>query len=273
MKTLHIISLTTICLGGVLLTGLLPHHAAAYERYIDPDGGCITCHGEFTDDTSTKSPPTVFPNGGKHGMHRNSSDMDTDCALCHSSGDNRNPYIGSSDGIPGEVAGLGCTGCHVASGLRAHHIANNVPDDCYDCHDEEIPPAESESPLYYGTAYTKANNPCNDALVSKTNENWSVGDFKGLDNDGDNLYDLADFDCGPPYRLVSAVREGDNVRITWETVGGRTDAVQASDDVDGTYSDVSAQIPNLGVGLATTNFVEVGGATNTTRFYRVRYAP
>jgi hypothetical protein len=120
---------------------------------------------------------------------------------------------------------------------------------------------------------TKVNNPTNDVMASNTNENWSVDDFLGTDNDGDNLYDLADFDCGPPYQLVDIVREGDNVRVSWETVGGRTDAVQASGDVDGTYTDVSGSITNLGVGLATTNFVEIAGATDTNRFYRVRYAP
>ena len=53
------------------------------------------------------------------------------------------------------------------------------------------------SPPYYGTAYTKARNPGNTVLAANTNENWSVGDFLGTDNDGNNLYDLADYDIGP----------------------------------------------------------------------------
>ena len=203
-------------------------------------------------------------------MHRSSSYMDTECELCHRSDDNENPYIGSSDGIGG-VPGLGCTGCHVASGLWAHHVVNGV--NCTtSCHDSETPPAESVSPPYYGTAYTKANNPCNDVYASNTNENWSIGDYIGVDNDGDNLFDQADFDCGPSYLLLSVAPEGADLRVRWETVGGRVDAVQASADVGGGYSDVSVFITNSGVGVMTNEFLEVGGATNDARFYRIRDA-
>jgi len=259
-------------LVAVLVALLAPNSALAYNRYNDPDGGCAPCHGKFTDNKSTKTPATVFPTGGKHGMHRNNTAMNTDCRLCHSGGDGNNPFIGSSDGI-GVVQGLGCTGCHEASGLRAHHIKNQVGVNCYDCHDPAAPPAEGVNPPYYGTAYTKANNSCNDKLASNTNENWSIGDFLGLDNDGDNLYDQADFDCGPPYRLISAVPEGANVRITWETVGGRVDAVQASSSVGGSYSDLSGAISIPGVGPVVTNFLEAGGDGNAERFYRIRYVP
>jgi hypothetical protein len=202
--------------------------------------------------------------------------MNTDCDLCHTSGDGKNPYIGSSDGFTNqtvEIPGLGCSGCHVGSALREHHIINNVPDNCYDCHDPETPPAENVNPPYYGTALTLANNPCNDVQAANTNENWTIGDFLGLDNDGDNLYDQADFDCGPPYQLVSAVREGNDIRISWETVGGRTDVLQASTDVAGGYTDLSAPIAISGVGPVVTNFVDIGEAAGAARFYRVRSQP
>jgi hypothetical protein len=51
------------------------------------------------------------------------------------------------------------------------------------------------APPYYGTADTLADEPCNPVMASNLNENWSVGDFVGLDNDGDNDYDGADEDC------------------------------------------------------------------------------
>jgi len=259
---------------AVLLTLLAARSGVAYQRYNDPDGGCAPCHGAFSGSTSPKTPPTVFPGNSKHVMHgRDGTYMQTDCDLCHTTGDSRNPYIGSSDGIPGEVTGEGCTGCHVGSALRAHHIKKNVPDNCYDCHDPATPPNESISPSYYGTAYTRANNPTNDVLAANTNENWSVGDFVGLDNDGDGLYDLADFDCGPPYRLISVAPEGNDLRVTWETVGGRIDAVQASAGVVGGYSNVSGAIAIPGVGLVVTNHLEVGKASEMARFYRIRNVP
>ena len=140
-------------------------------------------------------------------------------------------YTGSSDGI-GTVAGLGCSGCHVGPGLRKHHATKGVTG-CYSggagCHGNgttETSPAENViSPPYYGTAYTLVENPRNTAQVANTNENWSVGDFVGLDNDGNGLADLADYTVGP-FRVVSAVPEGNNLRVTWLTAGGRTNTVR-----------------------------------------------
>jgi hypothetical protein len=63
------------------------------------------------------------------------------------------------------------------------------------------------------------------------------------------------------------------VRITWQTAGGRTDAIQVSRNVGGIYSNVSSALLISGVGVVTTNYVEVGGATNAMRFYRVKFAP
>jgi hypothetical protein len=244
------------------------HTAKAYPRYNGTGTDCATCHGNFTGSTSTKG--SVFPSGNKHTMHRSNTYMDTDCDLCHTSTDQDNPFIGSSDGV-GNVEGLGCAGCHVGSGLRAHHEINGVT--CYGtCHSPQTSPAESVSPPYYGTAYTKVSNPCNDVQAANTGENWTVGDFVGSDNDGDNLYDQADFDCGPPYRLLSAVREGANLRVKWETVGGRVDAVQASANAGAGYSDVSTLITNPGVGLMTNEYLEVGGGGSPARFYRIRDA-
>ncbi len=246
----------------------------AYQQY---SGGCSTCHGDFRGPTSTKG--TVFPSAKNHEMHRASTSMATACDLCHTgTSSTRTPvYIGSSNGTTnsnGTInnAGLGCTGCHVASGLRAHHVNNGVTE-CYDCHDPETPPAESVKPPYYGTTDTKVNNPLNTVKAANTNENWSVGDFLGLDNDGNNLYDAADFAAGG-YQVLSVKPEGSNIRITWNTAGGRTDAVQASASAGGPYTTISAPLAISGVGFVTTNYVEIGGATNLpARFYRITYVP
>lgn len=209
----------------------------AYERYrVNNSGGnCADCHGKFTEATSTKG--TIFPGGSKHEMHQDNGQMNTACALCHTSGDNRNPFIGSSTGTANN-AGVGCSGCHVGPGLRRHHRANGI-DLCGDCHntDPAIPPAENVKPPYYGTPDTLANNPCNGVAAAKTNETWSIGDFLGLDNDGNDLYDLADGACGT-LRIVRIGLEGNNVRIVWDSSAGRTNVVQASRVVTGTYTNV-----------------------------------
>jgi hypothetical protein len=61
--------------------------------------------------------------------------------------------------------------------------------------DTETPPPENTKPPYYGTVDTRADNPCNLVAESNINENWTIGDFVGLDNDGDGVYDGADSDC------------------------------------------------------------------------------
>jgi hypothetical protein len=201
-------------------------------------------------------------------MHRNSANMGTNCDLCHKDGDDDNPFIGASNGTT-RNPGLGCVGCHEGVGLRAHHTRNGVTE-CAGCHQDGAPPPEGTKPVYYGTPDTRANNAANGVQVANTNENWSVGDFLGLDNDGDNLYDLADFDCGPPYRLLSVETQGADLRITWETVGGRTDLLEVAGSVAGTYRALGAPRIIGGVGLVTTNYLEAGGATNPARFYRVK---
>jgi hypothetical protein len=169
--------------------GLFATDTHAYQRYND---GCQNCHGAFTGSTSPKG--TVFGGGNKHDMHRDSSFMNTSCNLCHTTGDNRNPFLKSSDGLTG-ITGLGCTGCHNGPGLRTHHRTTGASL-CSGCHaSPEVPPAENTNPPYYGTSATEANNACNPVATALLNENWSVGDFEGLDNDGDNLYDTNDPDC------------------------------------------------------------------------------
>jgi hypothetical protein len=121
-----------------------------------------------------------IPGNNNHDMHRNAANMATACNLCHT-GDSstRVPtFIKTSNGTANNP-GLGCSGCHVASGLQLHHINNGVSE-CLDCHDLAAAPAETVKPPYYDTVDTKAKNPGNTVLTANTNENWSVGDFLGL---------------------------------------------------------------------------------------------
>jgi hypothetical protein len=246
-----------------------------YTRYKndaeDPGSNCSQCHSNFTDAVSTKG--SVFPSDNKHEMHRSSANMNAACDLCHTNGDSRNPFLDSSNGTSNSE-GLGCSGCHEGVGLRAHHAANGVTI-CAPCHPGDgIPPAEGIDPPYYGvTADSNVDNSCNDVATANLNENWTIGDFVGLDNDGDNLYDLADFDCGPPYRIVDVEVVGNDVQISWETVGGRQEILQAATALTNTFSDVGSVITNTGTAFTTNSTVEAGGGANTYRFYRIRYAP
>jgi len=179
-----------VMLGAGLFGLLCASSALAYDQY---NPGCSSCHGAFTDSTSTKG--STFPGGDKHAMHRSSQNMSTDCKLCHKLGDGNNPFIGSSDGNLPLNPGIGCTGCHPAAGLRLHHVSSGTIV-CLDCHSNDPPPAaENVKPVYYGTADTKAANPCNPTAAVGVNENWTTNGFEGTDTDGDLLYDMADPDC------------------------------------------------------------------------------
>lgn len=168
----------------------------AYPTYND---GCFMCHGSFTDSESPKG--TIFPGNSKHFMHRNPNEMNTDCDLCHTTNDNNNPFIGSSNGTANNP-GVGCTGCHGRNygafgdsgvGLREHHFSRGI-EACYLCHfDDPLPLPENVLPTYYGTVDTNADDPCNTGPGNL--ENWSIGDLEGLNNDGDSFYDGEDPDC------------------------------------------------------------------------------
>jgi hypothetical protein len=106
------------------------------------------------------------------------------------------------------------------------------------------------------------------------------------DNDGDGLSNLREYQLGTdpndpssPYRITAITREGTNMRVTWSTVGGDTNVVQASPGRAGgnytnNFSDLSPQLIISGSIVTSTNFVESGGAMNgSARYYRVRLVP
>lgn len=247
--------------------------SSAFPRYKndaqDEGSNCSQCHGDFKSNVSPKG--TTFPADSKHEMHRGANSMNANCNLCHTTGDGHNPLTYSSNGTVNNT-GLGCTGCHVAEGLRAHHAANGIWI-CAVCHPSNgPPPPENVKPPYYGSVDTRVDNPCNGVPVEGTNENWSVGDFLGIDNDGDNLYDMADFSCGP-YRIVEIREIGNDLLVSWETAGGRRDVVRGAPTVEGAYTNVSPVVSIPGTGVVVTNHLIVGGATQSTRFYRIWFVP
>jgi len=79
------------------------------------------------------------------------------------------------------------------------------------------------------------------------------------------------------FRIASMVITGNDLRIAWTTGPGKTDALQrTAGDVGGNYSTnnfVNIFIVTNTVGT-TTNYLDVGGATNfPVRYYRVRQVP
>jgi hypothetical protein len=76
------------------------------------------------------------------------------------------------------------------------------------------------------------------------------------------------------FQIVNFTREGNNMRITWPTVGGRSYIVEVADDLGGGFTDLSPAIVISGTNLSATNYLDIGGATNApSRFHRVRLVP
>ena len=70
-------------------------------------------------------------------------------------------------------------------------------------------------------------------------------------------------------RITTIAREGSNIRLTWQTVGGTTNQIQvANNNFD--FTNLGSPIIIDGIGVSLTNSVELGGATNAqARYYRI----
>lgn len=260
--------------------------ARAYERYKNPTSGagnCSTCHGDFTDGTSPVG--TVFPSGDKHEMHRGSGGMDAACDLCHTAADDRNPFIGSSDGTI-DTPGLGCVGCHgraedagndlvsngLGAGLRQHHHLAGVTS-CANCHTDADPMdavlvGEHVPPPYYGSPDTLVAMSCNPSALANVNENWSVGDFVGIDNDGDGVFDSNDPDCQAgtttTSTLASSTTTSTSATSSSSTIVVTTTSTSTSIIVVTTVTTSSVTTTSIGSSTTTSNSATTSSSSTAT---------
>ncbi len=158
----------------------------------------------------------------------------------------------------------------------------------------------------YTVTLTASNSVGTDTLVSNNLitattptpfESWQLHYFgctgcpqaaDTADPDGDGMNNQAEFLAGTDptssasaLRIISAVQQGTDVVITWTTAGGSTNAVQTTaGGAGGSYTTNFVDLttwPHIiitGSGDVTTNYTDVGGATNSAaRYYRVRLVP
>jgi hypothetical protein len=206
----------------VLCVGLLAPSAHAAPSF-DPDGtktsGCVTCHDQFGNG-----------DGPLHNQHILKFGI-TQCNTCHPLGGGTTPVLTYHSGAGG---GLGCAGCHgldygetspnsgepkaTAYGLRQYHEIEEGITSCGlagGCHvpgslghPNPFPPimAENVAPPYYGVNAPNLLDPCSSDQEDMTVD---VGEFLGLDNDGDGLRDWpADPDCPMPSTTTTTLPPG-----------------------------------------------------------------
>jgi hypothetical protein len=84
------------------------------------------------------------------------------------------------------------------------------------------------------------------------------------------------YNISVPPTITAITRQGNNMLITWMTTGGKTNVVQATNGGPGgtytnNFTDLSGIIIPAGSSLASTDYLDIGGATNSpARYYRVR---
>jgi hypothetical protein len=105
----------------------------------------------------------------------------------------------------------------------------------------------------------------------------------GADPDGDGMSNTNEFLAGTSptnsasmFRITSIAPENGDVRVTWMTGIGKTNALQvAGSDADSGYTNSFTDLFIVTNTVGTvTNYLDVGAATNApARFYRVRLVP
>jgi len=102
------------------------------------------------------------------------------------------------------------------------------------------------------------------------------------DSDGDGATDGLEllsgsdpFNADSIVKIISLLRQGDDMRVRWKTVAGRTNIVQAAETLGQASNFVDlAPLAIAGSGDRTNTFIEPDGAIiSPSRFYRIRVVP
>lgn len=114
--------------------------------------------------------------------------------------------------------------------------------------------------------------------LSAVGDNGATGDA-----DGDGMSNLQEYlagthpkDANSSLRIIAIAREGNDVRVTWQTVSGKTNMLQvatggSTDALTNGFVDLPPAVVLIGSGQTTTNQLDMGGATNApSRYYRLR---
>ncbi len=107
-------------------------------------------------------------------------------------------------------------------------------------------------------------------LIGLGGEVWFTGDHYGEDGLQKNAENVNPPPPSGVFSVTNIVMRGTNILLKWYTIGWQTNFVQASAGVSSNYTNISPPIIAGGGDLTNTSYLDVGGATNSARFYRIR---
>lgn len=115
-------------------------------------------------------------------------------------------------------------------------------------------------------------------LIGLGGEVYFTGDHYGENGVQTNAYFVNPVPSPSTFQITSMVVQTNGVSLTWPTVGGRTNVVQATVGTSGDYSnnfvDLSPIIIAGGGDLTNATYLDVGGPTNfPSCYYRIRLVP
>ncbi len=109
-----------------------------------------------------------------------------------------------------------------------------------------------------------------DLILNPTHDTDGDGLTNGFElNNG--LDPLHAADAATHLRITGLTREGNHIRLTWETTGGQTNTVQTAPTPTGPFTNLTGPFLIPGTGLITTNHLDLHAATNQpARYYRLK---
>ena len=227
---MELVCRTFLCAGLAFLLLVYAPPSSAFNNWSDgvsDTGQCADCHGAFNKGPNyTSNSEGVSWNALLHDVHLNNTTITSNpngsCDNCHggTGTSGRQVDLNNSGNAKDGVNAIGCMGCHgrladnsgdgqIGDGLRAHHMGSDaylnwpggIPGfglTCAQCHGSDTTPvSESTLPAWYASVTNElvslTMNPCN-----ASDEENLAGLPQGLDNDGDQAYDAADWECSLP---------------------------------------------------------------------------
>ncbi len=107
-------------------------------------------------------------------------------------------------------------------------------------------------------------------LIGLGGEVWFTGDHYGQNGLQLNAENVNPTTPLAAFTVTNVVVQGTNTLLTWATIGGETNIVQATTGFSNTFTNISPNIIAGGGDLTNASYTDVGGATNNpARFYRV----